>query len=162
MSTDPNKELKDVLRKYGASVISEMRTRLKSANKIASKRLYNSLKYEIVETLNTIEVLFFAEDYYKYVDKGVKPSKYANSKGSGTGKSKFISNLQKWCRKKGIPQSAAFAIRRHIWKFGIAPTNFFTISIKRREKIINKQIEKAIQKDLERQLNDMIKEENLK
>jgi hypothetical protein len=65
-------------------------------------------------------------DYYWYVDQGVKPHpEYLKGKGSG-GSSAFISSLTKWAAGKGFndPLGAAFAIRRNIFKFGIVPTNF--------------------------------------
>ncbi len=87
-------------------------------------------------------------DYGVYVDKGVKPHpEYL--KGKGTGTSKMIPALMKWCQIVGLPKNAAFPIRRNIWKFGIKPTNFFTVTVKRREKELSKGIEKAMAKDFE-------------
>ena len=64
-------------------------------------------------------------DYYIYQDQGVRPQpQYLE--GNGTGSSNFLTALTQWAASKGFsnPASAAFAIRRNIWKFGIAPTNF--------------------------------------
>ena len=46
-------------------------------------------------------------------------------KGKGSGQSVLIPILQAWARSKGLDPNAAFAIRRNIFKFGIAPTNFY-------------------------------------
>lgn len=166
MPQKENKELIKVLKKYGASVVAEMKTRLQNQNKVASGKLLKSLKYDLSETLKTIELNFYAEDYYKFVDKGVNgyaqrvgsPFSFKPKDGRGTGRSLFIPALKKWCRIRGIPEGKAFAIRRNIWKFGIAPTQFFTISTTRREKQLMKQIEEAQKKDLEAQLKKIAKE----
>jgi hypothetical protein len=91
-------------------------------------------------------------DYGTFVDKGIKPSKYADSTGKGRGKSKFITSLQKWCRIKGLPEGLAFPIRRNIWKFGIKPTNFFTIPTTRRLKQFHKGIELNMAKDMDTEI----------
>jgi hypothetical protein len=161
-----NKELINVLKKYGASVVAEMKTRLQNQNKVASGKLLKSLKYDLSETLKTIELNFYADDYYKFVDKGVNgyaqrvgsPFSFKPKDGRGTGQSLMIPALKKWCRIKGIPEGKAFAIRRNIWKFGIAPTQFFTIATTRRQKQLTKQIEEAQKKDLEAQLKIIAKE----
>lgn len=139
------------LKTYGNQVESEIETRLKNYGKYASGKLYDSIRYEIKETDEKFSLSFFMADYGKYVDKGTKPSKYANMKrkGKSNRKSKFIESLMKWCAIKGINKNAAFPIRRNIWKFGIKPTNFFTIPTTRRQKQLEKGTEKAIALDME-------------
>lgn len=162
-----NKELRKVLKIYGASVVAEMKTRLQNQGKVASSKLLKSLKYDISETLQNLELNFYAVDYYKFVDKGVNgfanrvgsPYSFKPKNGKGTGKSKLIPALKKWLRDKGQPESEAFRIRRIIWRYGIKPTQFWTISTTRRQKQLTKQIEKAQQKDLEAYLNKIAKEE---
>lgn len=80
---------------------------------------------------NSIEVVIDGDtlqlamaDYWKYVEYGVEP-KPQYLKGRGSGQSTLIPILMEWARSKGIPEGAAFAIRRNIWKFGIQPTNFY-------------------------------------
>lgn len=162
-----NKELRKVLDKYGASVVAEMKTRLQNQGKVASSKLLNSLKHDIKETLQNLELNFYAEDYYKFVDKGVNgfanrvgsPYSFKPKNGKGTGKSKLIPALKKWLRDKGQPESEAFRIRRIIWRYGIAPTQFWTISTTRRQKQLNKQIEQAQAKDYQAWLNSLAKKE---
>ncbi len=137
------------LKEYGDSVESEIEKRLKGFGKYASGKLYDSIRYEIKETTKKFTISFFMEDYGVYVDKGTKPSKYANSQGKGTGKSKFIESLMKWCSIKGLPKSAAFPIRKNIWKYGIPPTNFFTIPTTRRLKQLEQGVEKSMAKDVD-------------
>lgn len=162
-----NKELRKVLDKYGASVVAEMKTRLQNHGKVASGKLIKSLKHDIKETMQNLELNFYAEDYYKFVDKGVNgyanrvgsPYSFKPKNGKGTGKSKLIPALKKWLRDKGQPESGAFRIRRIIWRYGIAPTQFWSISTNRRQKQLNKQIEQAQAKDYQAWLNSLAKKE---
>ena len=136
------------LTEYGRSVVDEMKTRLTNAGKEATGTLHKSLKFRTQETEDEFTISFFMADYGVYVDKGVKPQPQYLT-GKGTGKSKFIAALKKWCKVKGIPQNAAFPIRRNIWKFGIKPTNFFTISTTRRQKQFEEMIARNMAKDME-------------
>ncbi len=46
-------------------------------------------------------------------------------KGRKPGTYPPIKEIAKWCRLKGIDDSAKWPIARSIFKFGIAPTNAF-------------------------------------
>lgn len=140
---------KKYLKTYGDQVESEIETRLKNYGKYATGNLYDSIRYTVTEDSNKFRISFFMADYGQWVDKGSKPSKYANMTGKGKGKSKFIESLMIWCRIKGIPEGAAFPIRRKIWKEGLPPTNFFTIPTTRRVKQLNEGIRKAMIQDAE-------------
>jgi len=81
-----------------------------------------SKSVEITIEDNTLQLSM--ADYWKYVEYGVPPKpQYLNGKGSG--QSQLIPALMLWARSKGLPEGAAFAIRKNIWKYGIAPTNFY-------------------------------------
>ena len=146
------------LTEYGKSVVDEMKTRLLNQKRtyksgtfnvgINTGSLFKSLRYRTGENNEEFFVTFYMNDYGVYVDKGVKPQpKYL--KGKGTGRSNFITALKKWCRDKGLDQGLAFPIRRNIWKFGIKPTNFFTISTTRRQKQFEEMIARNMAKDME-------------
>lgn len=154
------------VKKYGEQVIKEMQTRLKGNDKYASGKLYNSLKLSVKEDLNGVLLEFRMADYGEFVDKGVNgyqrsvgsKFKFKNKNGKGTGKkSKFIESLKKWCRIKGLPEGAAYPIRKNIWKYGIKPTQFFTIPTTRRQKQLEKGIEDNMILDLERLLTKELK-----
>lgn len=84
--------------------------------------LYNSIVANMTDNNYGFEIGM--ADYGYYVDAGVKPHpEYLSGQGAG-GNSPFIASLMEWARNKGLPEGSAFAIRRNIWKFGIAPTNF--------------------------------------
>lgn len=137
-------EVYKVLKTYGEQVIKEMKSRLVSAGKVASGTLLNSLVFAIETETNgdlslSVGATGKADDYLYYVDKGRKP-----------GKMPPIEPIKKWCKLKGIPEEIAFPIAKNIGKFGIAPTNFFTISVTRRAKQLDKMLEAAIVIDLQR------------
>ena len=142
---------------YGNQVESEIETRLFNLGKVASGTLYDSIGYKIIETEKGYRLQFTMADYGKYVDKGTKPSKYADMEGRGTGKSKFITSLMKWCDIKGLPRGLAFPIRRKIWKFGQPPTNFFTIPTTRRQKQFREGVKKNMALDAEDYLSSEYK-----
>jgi hypothetical protein len=144
MSDDFNlKVIRDILDKYGASIVNEMVTRLKSANKKATGNLINSLDYAIDDTDPNAMVLYFtAMDYAIYVDKGRKPnSKMPPEKP-----------IKDWLKVKGLPERLAFPIRRSIGKKGIRPTNFFTVSTSRRFGMMQKEIAKALGDEIVKQV----------
>lgn len=122
----------ELLNKYGEELTAEMRTRLQGHDKVASGTLLNSIGYEVKETAPGVsELAIFMADYGIYVDKGRKP-----------GKMPPVSKIREWCKVKGIPEKAAFPIARNIGRFGIAPTNFFTIPITRRAAQFQEKIAK--------------------
>lgn len=150
------------VRKYGKEVETEIKNRLLSYGKKASGKLYKSIRADVREEKAEFIVQFQMEDYGVYVDGGVKgagkPSGF-NGKDKPvvrTGRFSFhnkmppnTKGIQDWLRIKGIPKKAGFAVRRSIWIFGIAPTNFFTIPVKRNEKRLQAGIEKNMALDFE-------------
>jgi hypothetical protein len=161
---DKLKNTEDFIKKYGKQVEDEIKARLLSAGKKASGKLYRSIKFNIRESVKELEVSWRMEDYGLYVDGGVKGAGVPNGfKGKKkqlvtTGRFKFgskippESQINKWLKIKGIPKEASFPIRRSIWMFGIAPTNFWTIPTTRRQKQFEKGIEDNMAKDLDIQL----------
>lgn len=154
---------------YANQVEQEIETRLYNAGKVASGELYDSIEYEIKENKTTISLTFKMAEHGNYVDKGVNGtekrwgSKYSYKEGKPTGKkSEFISALQRWCQIKGLPKEAAFPIRRHIFKMGIAPTNFFTIPTTRRRKQFEHGIKKNMALDIEETLQNDLKQAGVK
>lgn len=144
------------IRKYGQSVEKEIKTRLMNNGKVATGKLFKSIRHDVKETKEEFILSFYMDEYGYYVDKGSKPSKYADMDGKGTGKSEFIKSLMKWCQAKGLPKGLAFPIRRSIWKYGIAPTNFFTIPTTRRQKQFDEGVEKNMAKDIDNMIQKEI------
>jgi len=122
------------------------RAGLRPYPKVASGKLVQSINYRLQPLATGIQVQLLSEDYLKYVDKGRRPGTYPP-----------IQAIKRWAAIKGIPQEAAWAIRKNIFKFGIKPTRViartrFTIEKNRKyvqkyEKSIVDQITKNIEKD---------------
>jgi len=114
--------------------------------KVASGSLINSINYRLQDTAQGINLILLANNYLTYVDEGRRPGTYPPIKA-----------IQRWAAIKGIPQEAAWAIRRNIYKFGIKPTRVlaktrFTIETNR--KYINKyekSIVDKLTKDIEKE-----------
>jgi hypothetical protein len=148
------------VRKYGEDVVQEMRNRLVTHGKVSSGKLFDSLRFE-VKTNPDIKLTFKMADHGKFVDKGVsgagipegfggKKKKVERSKlYSFRDKMPPIKPIRDWVKIQGLPKGTEFPIRRSIWIFGIAPTNFFTIPTTRRQKQFEKGIEKNMGKDFE-------------
>ena len=156
------KNTEKFVRKYGKEVEAEIKNRLLSFGKKASGKLYKSIRADVREEKAGFIVQFQMEDYGLYVDGGVKGhGKPEGFKGKNkpvvtTGKFRFGSkmpldnkSIKDWLRIKGIPKKESFAVRRSIWIFGIAPTNFFSIPVKRNEKRLQAGIEKNMALDFE-------------
>jgi hypothetical protein len=145
-----------------------MRNRLVGLGKVSSGKLFDSLRFEVKETNNEITLSFKMAQHGQYVDKGVsgagvpqgfggklkKVNKGQFDKEAGrvhafTNKMPPEKSIKKWMQIQGIPKDKSFPIRRSIYIFGIAPTNFFTIPTTRRQKQYEAGIEKALGKDFE-------------
>lgn len=120
------RKLKEKIYPYGNPVRG-------SGDKIASKKLYNSIGYKVVpEKQEDNQVSYVIEfqylDYFDYVNRGRQPGSYLGRKG--------IDALLQWISLRRIkPQgykgrgrypvknklSLAFAIRQNIFKYGIRP-----------------------------------------
>ena len=139
-------EVDNVIKKFRDYVIQQARSNLSKGGKNVTKKLYDSLKGEIV-TENKFSIVGFSmDDYGAFQDKGVKgkssSAKAPNSPfkfGSGTGqKGGLTKGIEKWVRLKGFQfrdktsgkfmsyQATAFLITRSIFHKGIKPSLFFT------------------------------------
>jgi hypothetical protein len=150
--------VKKVLEKYGKESIAEMITRLQGQGKVASGKLLRSLKFDVAEAVQGIQISFQASEYAYWVDQGRKPNRRPPP----------TSVIEDWIKIKGIQgrdkqgrfikrKSLAYLMARKIGKFGIRPTNFFTITIKRKQKQLASNLSKAFQKDVENQIDVMVK-----
>jgi hypothetical protein len=117
------KQNPQVLEMWGADYIKILTKHLLQANKRASGKLINSLDHRVRMDAEGWIIEILGEDYLEYVDQGVdgrfsvygSPYRYTN-------KMPPVSAISKWCDIKGISRSAAFAIAKNIFKFGIEPT----------------------------------------
>lgn len=98
------------IRKLGVDMVNEIINVLESKDKVASRKLINSIKHEYRIDIDNIELLIKSEDYIKYIESGRKPGKYVPLKA-----------LKEWVKFKGIPEKAIYPINHKIFKFGIKP-----------------------------------------
>ena len=97
-------------------------------DKKSSGGLLNSIRCEYDETQGAF--LLYMADYYKNVDEGRQPGKYVP-----------IGPLERWANLRlGLSgkeaKSAAFGISKNIYKFGIAPSYFYTNAVEAMESIL--------------------------
>lgn len=163
-------ETQAVIKRFRDYVVQQSRSNLTKGGKNVSKRLYNSIKGEILEDNNYTLLGFTMDDYGAYQDKGVK-GKFTSNKapdspykfGSGTGKKGGLTNgIEKWVIQKGIQfrdkqsgrfltyKSTAFIITRSIFATGLKPSLFFTKPFEAGyKKYIDVDLLKAFSKDLD-------------
>ena len=122
-------------------VIQQSRSNLTKNRKNDTKKLYNSLKGEVV-TENKYSIVGFSMDLHGlFVDKGVKGSKSSakapNSPYSFKSKMPPVAVIAKWVKRRGLKgrdkegkfikdNTLAYLIARSIFQKGMKPSLFFT------------------------------------
>lgn len=133
------KETQKALNAFGKYVVQQSRTNLTKGKKNASKRLYDSIDYEVLLGAKAVSVVFKMEDYGKYQDLGVSGvKKKYNTPYSYTSKMPPAKAFSDWVVRKGLEgirddkgrfikrKSLQFLIARSIYIKGIKPSLFFT------------------------------------
>jgi hypothetical protein len=172
-------EVDNVIKKFRDYVIQQSRSNLTKGGKNVTKKLYDSLKGEIVTDKGFSIVGFSMDDYGAFQDKGVRgkssSSKAPNSPfkfGSGTGKKGGLTQgINKWVRTKGFQfrdktsgkfmsyQATAFLITRSIFHKGIKPSLFFTKPFEAGyKKYIDVDLLKAFGQDVETMVDYNLKD----
>jgi len=172
-------EVDNVIKKFRDYVIQQSRSNLTKGGKNVTKKLYDSLKGEIVTDKGFSIVGFSMDDYGSFQDKGVKgktsSAKAPNSPfkfGSGTGpKGGLTKGIDKWVRLKGFQfrdktsgkfmsyQATAFLITRSIFHKGIKPSLFFTKPFEAGyKKYIDVDLIKAFGQDVETMVDYNLKD----
>lgn len=108
-----NKGVTKVADEFGKELVSRLQRALIDKKKLATGSLIGQMTHEVKsnDQGQTI-VQIFAEDYFRFVDKGRRP-----------GKQPPLEAIKQWTRVKLISEKAAFPIARKIGKFGIPPAN---------------------------------------
>jgi hypothetical protein len=133
------KDTRDALNAFGKYVVQQSRSKLTQSNKNASKRLYESLGYDLKVMPNSFSMAFLIDNYGIYQDKGVSGTevKY-NTPYKYTNKMPPPSAFSQWVVRKGLKgtrdasgrfvsrKGLQFAIAKSIFKKGIKPSLFFT------------------------------------
>jgi len=162
------------LNRFAKYVVTQSRANLTRQKKNASKQLWQSIDYDLKVSKNSFQLEFLMEDYGIFQDKGVSGTeKKYNTKYKYTNKMPPPSKLDKWIVKRNLRgvrgkdgkfisrKSLQFMIARSIYKNGIKPSLFFTKPFEKAFKNINEDLIEAYKLDVEKLLNDTIKD-NLK
>jgi len=144
-------ETMDALKLFGDSVVNKSKNNLRKKDKLASKRLHNSIDYDVKVHPNSFSLTFEMEDYWEFIDYGVKGVGGTKADGSKWKKkrvtnSKFkyknkrppiFPELNSWTIRKGVAprgkdgkflkrKGLLHAISTSIFHTGLETTNFFT------------------------------------
>lgn len=100
----------DIIAKYGNLFIDKMKDNLERQNSNASHKLSQSIRFEIKILGDLYRFQIFLEDYWEYVDKGVKGTKTGLFAPNSPfqykeGKLPPIVQIEKWITQKGIKVS---------------------------------------------------------
>ena len=156
------KNVQEELNRFAKYVIKQSKSNLTRGKKNSSKKLYNSLDYDLNVSKNSFSLSFLMEDYGEFVDKGVSgiKNKY-DTPYSYKDKMPPPNKMDKWIVKKGLKgirdskgrfitrKSLQFIIARSIFNKGIKPSLFFTKPFEKAFKNLNEDIIKAYELDVE-------------
>jgi hypothetical protein len=134
---------------YCKRIVKRAKSNLRRKNKLASGSLYDSITYRINKRNSSFQ--FEYAQHGEFVEKGRKPYPnriYGRGRGGGSGKSKFIENLEKWAKLKGI-KASPFAIANSINKKGIKPYPFISNEIDKSQEELHDLLFEAYQKDID-------------
>tara|TARA_R100001443_G_scaffold21554_1_gene33815 strand:+ start:409 stop:909 length:501 start_codon:yes stop_codon:yes gene_type:complete len=157
---------RDILNSFAKYVIQQSRSNLSKDKKNVSKKLYESLDYEIISDRTGFILEFIMEEYGAYQDQGVSgtkkkydtPFKYTNKKPPAKA-------FDKWSVRKGIAprdeggkftkrKGLSFAIAKTIFEQGIRPSLFFTKPFEKRFETLPKELITAFVNDVEKTIGN--------
>jgi hypothetical protein len=170
------------LNEFGKLVIERAKSNLKKGGKYGShntsNKLTDSLRFETKEMPRSIGFDFYAEDYWKFLDYGVKgkisSAKAPNSPyqfGSGTGKKGGLrASIDKWVVRKGLAgtrgkdgrfttrKQMVSMISRSIYLKGTPETKFFREAFETSYQSLDENIVEKYGLDVETFLKFTLKE----
>ena len=153
-NVDKLKPLRDYLDKEAKASVKEMKGHL-SGWGIDKGKLGRSIKGKAIKKNNWYEVQYEMEDYWDFVESGVK----GNTKSPLVRKNVFgryyrfkktkpsrdhVKAIEKWGKMKGIPKTAAYGIAVVVKRDGLQSKQFYNITLNRRRKNMEKNIENII------------------
>lgn len=158
------KHLEETFDKFGKYVVQQARTNLTKKKKNVSKKLYESISYDMRASQSgaSFSFDFKMEDYGEFQDRGVSGiKKKYNTPYSFKNKKPPIGPLDKWIVRRGFKsirdeqgrfikrRSLAFAIQNKIYRDGIKPSHFFSRAFALGYKRMPEEIRKAFKLDIE-------------
>lgn len=156
------KETQKALNDFGKYVVQQSRTNLTKGKKNASKRLYDSIEYEVNVGANDLSVIFSMEDYGKFQDLGVSGvKKKYNTPYSYKDKMPPAKAFSDWVVRKGLKgirdekgrfikrKSLQYIIARSVYTKGIKPSLFFTKPFERAFERLPQELQEKFGIDLQ-------------
>jgi hypothetical protein len=165
---------------------SRVATELDRVGRVDTGDLASSIRYETTETANGLIIEVYVNDYYKFVDKGVRGVGRGNINTTSPYKFRFlnpskshVAAIRKWIARNGIksraadvqkygtvgrenrqPQDLRLAkiIARSIKSKGLRRTGFWTDSINETFKDFDVKMSQALGIDVRVNLENMVKE----
>jgi len=161
-----SEELQKVLKTFLKTVIKKSRANLKSKKINASRSLSNSFKYNVHIGKNSIDADILAEDYLKFIDRGVKGVKSGKSLSGFkyTNKKPPLRFLTTWIKQKSgkfrqrNQKQMAFAVQHKVFNYGIKPTKFFTDPFEKEFKELPDEVVEAYALDIENFMKFILKD----
>jgi hypothetical protein len=163
---------------FAFDVVEDAKKELKRKKKNASKKLSDSLDYDLKVSKNSFALSFKMEDYGEFIDRGVigaggtkadgskwKRKRTSNKslfkKGKGfTNKMPPANVFDKWTVRKGIAprkngkfttrKGLQFAIAKGVFHQGIEGTNFFSKPLNKRFKELPEKVAEAFALDVDK------------
>lgn len=158
------------LNRFAKYVVTQSRANLTRQKKNSSKKLWESIDYDLNVSKNSFQLEFLMEDYGLFQDKGVSGTeKKYNTPYKYTNKMPPPSKMDKWIVRRNLKgvrgkdgkfisrKSLQFMIARSIYKKGIKPSLFFTRPFEKAFKNINEDLIEAYKLDVENLLEYTIK-----
>lgn len=162
--------LQIALEEFAEQVVLDAKSNLERDKKVASGKLLESIKVNRIKaSKNSIELSINMTKYGAFVDKGVSGTevKY-DTDYTYTTKPPPPSAFDGWMVRRGIaPRTAGgqflsrksiqFALSRHIFKNGIAPSHFLTDAVKKNFNILPGIITNSLELDVKKAVDLLIK-----
>lgn len=153
--------LKEVLNQCGTELVKKYRENLRKNGHIATGKLFNSVKYELIINSDKIGIEVNLEDYWKYVENGRRSGKFPP-----------LNKIEDWIRVKKILPSGggrklptekqlAYLIGRKIANEGTEGTHDLEDAQKWVENTFKYRIEMALIKDFNTESYELMKKAGL-
>lgn len=172
------------LRKFGRKVVSESKKNL-NKNDIKDSNLSDSIKYSVRTKNNITSLTFTMNDYWEYVDAGVKGVGGTKANGDSWKLKKVTNNkfkykdkmppakvFSKWSVRKGLAprdskgkftsrKSMQFAIAKSVYHTGLKTTDFFTDAFYNQIDKVSNDLGSALVLEIENRLEASLANDNI-
>jgi hypothetical protein len=171
---------------YVAAFEKQVADELDRVGRVDTGNLASSIRYETTETANGLIIEVYVNDYYKFVDKGVRGVGRGNINTTSPYKFRFLNPskshqnaIRKWLKRNDVKSSAtdvkkygavgreqrqptdttlAFLVARKIKRVGLPYTGFWEKSIEAVFKDFDIKMSQALGIDVRVNLENMVKE----